>query len=459
MDWLAERYAPRRMRKIFSLERRILLWRKLWLALARHQKRLGLCVITDEALSQMEAALDRIDTKRIEELEKRLRHDVMANIEAFGEVAPAAHPILHLGATSYFLVDNADLINMREALRLLAAYTTHLCRLLLNWAQRHKNRFCLSYTHLQPAQPTTHGRRACLWLQDFLSDIKRLSDLAENLPFRGVKGTVGTQASYMILFDGDAKKVEELDRSVAADFGFSKVMALTSQIYSRKLDLEVAQAVCQLAVSAHKFAQDIRLLTGLGDLRQKSSRTQVGSSAMPHKRNPVDAERVCALCRYVFALEGYVRETASHNWLERSLDDSAARRLYIERLFLAAGSVVRYCCRIVDEFEPSERDISEFAPLLATEGLLMEASRRGGDRQKLHEALRKAAAVYQKSKNANAFLEQVEKEGIMKKEEARRFFDVELLSGRAVEQCERFLREAEEVVNTREAIAPETAGV
>jgi len=459
VDWLAERYAPKEMREIFSLERRVLLWRKLWLSLARHQKRLGLSVITDEALAQMEAALDKIDTKRIEELERCLRHDVMANIEAFGEVAPAARGILHLGATSYFLVDNTDLINIREALRLLAAYTTHLSKLLLNWAERHKNKFCLSYTHLQPAQPTTYGRRACLWLQDFLSDIKRLSNLAETLPFRGVKGTVGTQASYMLLFGGNAKKVEELDRAVAADFGFGKVMPLTSQIYSRKLDLEVAQAVCQLSVSAHKFAQDIRLLTGLGDLRQKTGQTQVGSSAMPHKRNPVDAERVCALCRYVFALEGYVRETASHNWLERSLDDSAARRLYIERLFLAAASAVRYCCRIVEEFEPSERDISGLLPLLATEGLLMEASRRGGDRQKLHEALRRAATVYRQSQSVDAFLEEVEREGIMKREEARKFLDVALLSGRAVEQCEEFLREAAEVVSAQKAVAPEAAGV
>jgi len=180
---------------------------------------------------------------------------------------------------------------------------------------------------------------------------------------------------------------------------------------------------------------------------------------MPHKRNPVDAERVCALCRYVFALEGYVRETASHNWLERSLDDSAARRLYIERLFLAAGSIVRYCCRIVEEIEPSERDISGLLPLLATEGLLMEASRRGGDRQKLHEALRRAASVYQESQSVGAFLEEVEKEGIMKKDEARKFFDVALLSGRAVEQCEKFLKEAAEVVNAQKAVAPETAGV
>jgi len=459
MDWLAQRYAPERMRSLFSAERRGRLWRRLWLALARHQKRLGLAAITDEALAQMEAALEKVDLDRVRHHEERLRHDVMAHIEAFGEDAPAARPIIHLGATSYFLVDNADLITIRDALNLLGGYLSHFCRLLADWADRHKTRFCLSYTHLQPAQPTTHGRRACLWLADFLDDLKRIKQTAENLPFRGVKGTVGTQASYLILFDGDHQKVEQLDCALAEEFGFKRLLPLTGQIYSRKIDLDVAQTLCQLGVSAHKFAQDIRLLAGLGDLTQRTNAQQVGSSAMPHKRNPVDAERVCALCRYIFALEGYVRETASHNWLERSLDDSAARRLYIGRLFMAAASVIRYCCRIVEEFEPSGRDVKEHLPLLATEAIMMEAVKVGGDRQEVHAALRRAAKIYRQRADVEAFLEAVEKEGVLPRERARRWLDIKKLAGRAVRQVERFLADAAGVITLFEAVAPEAAGV
>lgn len=459
MDWLAERYCPREMREIFSAVRRAELWRRLWFSLARHQKRLGIKVITDEALRQMESVLNSVDLKRVEEHEKRLRHDVMAHIEAFGEDAPAAKPILHLGATSYFLVDNADLITQKEALKLLGGYLTHFCRLLADWAERFKDFFCLSYTHLQPAQPTTHGRRACIWLEDFLTDIRSIKELMETLPFRGVKGTVGTQASYLMLFNGDEGKVEELERSVAADFGFSKVVPVTGQIYSRKIDLKVAQVLCHLAVSAHKFAQDIRLLAGLGEMEHKVPEEVVGSSAMPHKRNPVDAERVCALCRYIFALEGYVRETAAHNWLERSLDDSAARRIYIGRLFMASAAVIRYCCRVVEEFHPRRRNISSLLPLLATEGILMDVVKRGGDRQDAHEKLRRASKIYRETGRLSDFLDLLEREGVMRKEEAKRWFDIRRLSGCAVEQVERFLRYADEEMRVFQAVAPEAAGV
>jgi len=391
---LGTRYASPAMQQIWSPQRRAGVWRRLWLALAEAERALGL-PIPDEALVQMRAHLDDADLERVREYEERFRHDVMAHIHHFGDQAPAARGHLHLGATSAFVTDNADLLLARGALGLLVARLLEMLRTLGAFAERYRVLPTVAYTHFQPAQLTTVGKRATLWLQDFLLDARWLADLADALPFRGCKGTTGTQASYLDLFGGDHAKVQELDRRVAAAFGFAGSIPVSGQTYTRKLDSRILDALGGVAQSASKFSTDLRLLQHEGEILEPAEREQVGSSAMPYKRNPMRAERIGSLSRHILSQLGGAHHTAATQWLERTLDDSAIRRMGIPETFLAADAVLVLCGNVVaglDVVEPVvRRNVDRVMPFMATERWLMLGVQAGGDRQALHEVIRRHA--------------------------------------------------------------------
>lgn len=394
MTWespLSSRYASPAMQALWSERRRIGLWRRLWLALMESERELGID-IPAEAIAQLRAHLDDVDLERAAEFEKRLRHDVMAHIHALGEQAPAARPYLHLGATSAFVTDNADLILMREGLGLLLGRVAAVLVALSHTARRHRALPCLAYTHFQPAQLTTVGKRATLWMQEYLLDAEELLHRSETLQFRGVKGTTGTQASFLELFDGDHGKVRELDARVSAKLGFSRAFPVTGQTYTRKQDAQVLAALAGVAASAAKMATDLRLLQHEGELLEPFESEQVGSSAMPYKRNPMRAERMTSLARFVIELEGNAWHTAAEQWLERTLDDSANRRLVIPEAFLATDAILVLATNVAAGLEVREavirRHVDDALPYLVTERLLMRAVKAGGDRQRLHEVIR-----------------------------------------------------------------------
>jgi adenylosuccinate lyase len=388
---LSSRYASPAMQALWSERRRIGLWRRLWLALMESERELGLDVPA-EAIAQLRAHLDDVDLARAAEYERRLRHDVMAHIHALGEQAPAARPYLHLGATSAFVTDNADLLLMREGLGLLLGRVAAVLVALSHTARRHRALPCLAYTHFQPAQLTTVGKRATLWMQEFLLDAEELLHRSDSLQFRGVKGTTGTQASFLELFDGDHDKVRELDIRVSAKLGFPRVFPVTGQTYTRKQDAQVLAALAGIAASAAKFATDLRLLQHEGELLEPFESEQVGSSAMPYKRNPMRAERMTSLARFVIELEGNAWHTAAEQWLERTLDDSANRRLVLPEAFLATDAILVLATNVAAGLEVREavirRHVGDALPFLATERLLMRGVKAGGDRQRLHEVIR-----------------------------------------------------------------------
>ncbi|HXF95908.1 MAG TPA: adenylosuccinate lyase [Gemmatimonadales bacterium] len=391
MSPLAARYASPAMQALWSERRRIRIWRELWLALLEAQRDLGLA-IPPEAVHQVAAHLDDADLERAGEHEKRLRHDVMAHIHHLGEQAPAARPYLHWGATSAYVTDNADLVLMRESLRLVLGRTAAVLVALGKAARRWRDLPCLAYTHFQPAQLTTVGKRVTLWMQDFALDAAELLHRLDTLPFRGVKGTTGTQASFLELFDGDHAKVRELDARVARKMGFARVLPITGQTYTRKLDAQVLAALSGVAQSAAKFATDLRLLQHEGEMLEPFESEQVGSSAMPYKRNPMRAERMTGLARFVIELEGNAGHTAATQWLERTLDDSANRRLAIPEAFLATDAILVLAANVAAGLEVREaviaRHVEEALPFLATERLLLRGVKAGGDRQALHEVIR-----------------------------------------------------------------------
>jgi adenylosuccinate lyase len=379
------------MRALWGDERRIGLWRRLWLALMEAQRDLSLA-IPAEAIDQLRANLDTADLARAAEYERRFRHDVMAHIHHLGDQAPAARPFLHLGATSAYVTDNADLVLMREALRLLLGRLGAVLTPLAEMARRHRAVPCLAYTHFQPAQLTTVGKRAALWAQDFAIDAEELLHRMATLPFRGVKGTTGTQASFLDLFGGDGAKVRELDARVARAMGFDRALPLTGQTYTRKVDAQVLAVCSGVAASAAKFATDLRLLQHEGEILEPFESEQVGSSAMPYKRNPMRAERITSLARYVIELEGNAWHTAATQWLERTLDDSANRRLVLPEAFLGADAILVLSANVAAGLEVRgpviARRVAEVMPFLATERLLMRGVTAGGDRQRLHEVIR-----------------------------------------------------------------------
>jgi adenylosuccinate lyase len=389
---LATRYASPAMVRLWGEAHRAGLWRRLWLTLAEEERRLGLD-IPERAVAEMRAHLDDADLERVRTYERRLRHDVMAHIHHFGDQAPAARPYIHLGATSAYVTDNADLLVLREVVKLLLGRVVAVLRALREFALRYREMPTVAYTHFQPAQLTTVGKRATLWLQDFALDAVALRDLLATLPFRGCKGTTGTQASFLELFGGDHGKVRELDHRIAAAFNFPAPIAVTGQTYTRKLDSRVLDAMAGLAQSASKCATDLRLLQHEAELLEPAETEQVGSSAMPYKRNPVRAERVCALSRYVIALRDNTAYTAATQWLERTLDDSANRRLVLPEASLAADAILILATNIAAGLEVREhtiaRHVEQVMPFMATERWLMLGVRAGGDRQQLHEVIRR----------------------------------------------------------------------
>jgi adenylosuccinate lyase len=389
---LGARYATEAMRRLFSERRRIRTWRQLWIWLAEAEKELGLGV-REEQLEALRAAADDIDFAKAAEYETRFRHDVMAHVHAFGDVAPAARGVIHLGATSCYVTDNADALLHREALGLLVRLLVDAIRSLADLAARHAATPCLAYTHFQPAQPTTAGKRVTLWIQDLLDDLRAVEDLRERVPFLGSKGTTGTQASFLALFGGDAERCERLDRLVAEKAGFARPVAVSGQTYSRKHDYTLLAVLGGIAVTATKVAGDVRLLSGLGEMAEPFDAEQIGSSAMPYKQNPMRSERMASLARHLLALVPEAGQMAAAQWLERSLDDSAGRRIFLAEGFLAADAVLRVLCDVARGLrvnpEVARARLARELPFMATEEVLMLAAKAGGDRQALHERIRR----------------------------------------------------------------------
>ncbi len=391
---LVSRYASAEMSRIWSPQKKFSTWRRLWLALARAERELGL-EISPEQLAEMEAHLDDIDFERAAALERELRHDVMSHIHAFGECCPLARPIIHLGATSCFVADNTELIQLRESLELLRGKLLRLIGLLRELAMAQRELPALGFTHYQPAQLITVGKRACLWLQDFVLDFRRLHREATELPFRGVKGATGTQASFLALFDGDQEKVKQLEKRVTELMGFERAIAVSGQTYTRKLDYFVLSVLSGVAQSAGKMAGDIRLLMNLKEVDEPFETSQVGSSAMAYKRNPMRSERITSLARFVIALAANPANTHVNQWFERTLDDSANRRLALPEAFLATDGVLKLCINVIGGLVVwplvIRRRLDAELPFMATENILMAGVQAGGDRQDLHEAIREHA--------------------------------------------------------------------
>lgn len=390
---LSTRYCSKEMSHLFSPEYKYQTWRKLWTALAKAQKKLGI-PIEKKQIDAMEKKISSIDFEQVEEIEKKVKHDVMAHLHAFGQACPDAQPVMHLGSTSTFLTDNTDLIQMREGLKILRKKCHILLRHLATFSKKYAALPTLSYTHLQPAQPTTVGKRGCLWLQDFLLDFQDLLEREESLHFLGVKGATGTQASFLALFDGNASKVKQLDSLVSKEFGFEKVFGISSQTYTRKQDIKVVSTLASFAASAHKCATDIRLLAHLKEMDEPfDEKTQVGSSAMPHKRNPMLCERICGLSRFLISLNENPSYTLATQWLERSLDDSANRRIVIPEAFLTADALLNLLIRVTSGLvvypKMIEKHLAEELPFLALEMMMIEAVKKGKDRLTVHELLRK----------------------------------------------------------------------
>ncbi len=462
MSWvspLSARYASPAMQGLWGERRRIGLWRRLWLALMTVQKELGLD-IPAAAISQLQAHLDDADLNAAAEYEKRLRHDVMAHIHHLGDQAPGARPFLHLGATSAYVTDNADLVLMREGLQLLLGRVAAVLVALGKLARRHRALPCLAYTHFQPAQLTTVGKRVTLWMQEFALDAEELLHRIATLRFRGVKGTTGTQASFLELFDGDDAKVRELDARVSRQMGFAEVFAVTGQTYTRKLDAQTLACLAGVAQSAAKFATDLRLLQHEGELLEPFESEQVGSSAMPYKRNPMRAERMTGLARFVIELEGNAWHTAAEQWLERTLDDSANRRLVIPEAFLATDAILVLATNVAAGLEVREAEIARHVaaamPFLATERVLMRGVKAGGDRQQLHEVIRRHSLVGEEK-----LLERLAKDPAFKQLGVRAEageLDPAAYVGRAPRQVDEFLdRVLPDLMKGIQAVAPAAA--
>jgi len=448
---LASRYASAAMLELWSPHQRHALWRRLWLALAEAERELGVSGISEEGLAQMRAHLDDIDFDKAAAFERRFRHDVMAHVHAFGDVAPLARPFLHLGATSAFVTDNADVILMRRGLELLRDAVLDVFRELAAFAERWRDEAALAYTHLQPAQLTTVGKRATLWMQDLALDLADLDFRITTLPLRGVKGTTGTQASFLELFHGDHAKVRRLEELVVQRMGFDRVLPVTGQTYSRKLDAQVLGVVAGVAASAAKFAGDIRLLQSFGEIEEPFEPEQIGSSAMAYKRNPMRSERIASLARFVITLEENANHTHSVQYFERTLDDSANRRLVIPESFLATDAILLLMANVAGglEVHPARihRRIMDELPFMATEKLLVRAVESGADRQATHEVIRRhsldAARALKDGADHNDLLERLSRDRAfgLSLDAMRGIADPRDFVGRAPEQVDDFLRD------------------
>ena len=445
---LVERWASAGMAELFSAQRKFSTWRRCWLALAEAEHELGLD-ISEEQIAEMRAHIDDIDFARVAEIERETRHDVVAHIRALGELCPTAKPIIHLGATSCYVGDNTDLILIREALGMVRRMVLNVIDRLAAFAKEHAEVATLGYTHFQPAQCVTVGKRATLWLQDLLIDLRHIETLLAEIRCRGVKGTTGTQASYLKLFAGDHDKVRRLDTLVAQKLGFDASYPVTGQTYPRKLDGEVLGAMACIGASVSKFGNDMRLMQRLGEMSEPFGKKQTGSSAMAYKRNPMRAERMCSLGRYLILMPTHADFTAGTQWFERTLDDSAIRRMTIPETFLAADAVLNLYLNVAEglQVHPKmiERHLAEHLPFMATENILMAAVQKGGDRQELHELIRQhavAAADRMRDEGAeNDLLEQLaaDKQLPLDATEIEQLTDVREFVGRAPEQVAEFL--------------------
>jgi adenylosuccinate lyase len=454
---LIGRYAGRRMARLWSPQSRVSTWRRLWVALAESQRALGLN-ITEEQIDALRAQVDTIDFEVAAAYEQRFRHDVMAHIHALGDAAPVARPIIHLGATSCFVTDNADLILTRTALQVVRDKTIAAIDALASFAGKWKSLPCLGYTHFQPAQLVTVGKRAALWCHELVLDLAEIDHVLACLKFLGVKGTTGTQASFLELFDGDDAKVDTLDRMVAKAFGFEASYSVSGQTYSRKVDARVLGALAGVAESAHRFGTDLRLLAHEREIEEPFESEQIGSSAMAYKRNPMRAERMCSLARFLLALPAAVSQTAATQWLERTLDDSAVRRLVVPQAFLAVDGILNLYLNIVPGLvvHPAviARHVDEQLPFMATENLLVAAVQAGGDRQDLHERIRvHAIAAGERLKNGaaeNDLIERIRNDPAFPALAFDRLLDPERYVGRSARQVEEFITQEIEPIRGRD---------
>ncbi|MBX7259037.1 MAG: adenylosuccinate lyase [Candidatus Hydrogenedentes bacterium] len=447
---LVERFATKEMAQLWSAQRKFSTWRRCWIALAEAEQELGL-PITDEQLAEMRAHVDDIDFAAAERFERELRHDVMAHVHTYGLVAPKAKPIIHLGATSCYVGDNTDLILMREALEIILSKAVNVLRKLCDFAVKWKDLPTLGFTHYQPAQLVTVGKRACLWAQDILFDIEDIERVIGRLRCRGVKGTTGTQASFLALFDGDHEKVKRLEQRVSEKLGFGRAYAVTGQTYPRKVDSDVLRVLAALGESVHKFATDMRLLQNMKEVEEPFGEKQIGSSAMAYKRNPMRCERACALARFLMVSPLHAEMTSSVQWFERTLDDSAIRRLSLPESFLAADGALNLYLSIMEnpDVYPKviERHVRAELPFMATENILMARVKQGGDRQELHEVIRRhsqaAARRVKEEGGDNDLLERLAQDPAigMSMAEIETILDVRQFVGRAPEQVIEFVEQ------------------
>ena len=446
---LSSRYASDYMLKLFSMDMRIQTWRKLWISLAKAEMELGL-PITPEQVAQLEAHVADIDYDCAAAREKEVRHDVMAHVYTYGKVAPDAAGIIHLGATSCYVTDNADIVLYRDGLKYLRGELLKVLANLSEFADTYKAMPTLGYTHYQPAQLVTVGKRATLWMQDLVADLEELDFVIDNMRFLGCRGTTGTEASFLDLFDGDTAKIDAMNAKISGDFGFTKCFAVCGQTYPRKLDSRILNVLSSIAQSCYRMANDIRLLQHDRQVEEPFEKNQIGSSAMPYKRNPMRCERICSLARYLMADALNAPMTASTQWLERTLDDSANRRISLPEGFLCADAVLRLAHNVTDGLHVNEkiveRTVREYLPFMTSENLMMEAVKRGGNRQELHEIIRscsmEATARMKNGESCNLLeLLSARKEFGMTPEEIEALLDPKLYVGRCPEQVTRFLAE------------------
>ena len=453
---LVERNASAEMSQLFGADKKFSTWRRLWVELARAEKKLGID-ITDEQIAQLEKNIDKIDYAKAADYEKKFRHDVMAHVHTFGDAAPKAAGIIHLGATSCYVGDNADLIIMREAMEMITAKLAAVINLLGKFARKYKNMPTLGFTHYQPAQLTTVGKRATLWCYEFAMDLAELEHRIEHLPFRGVKGTTGTQASFLSLFDGNHSKVGKLNDMVCKAFGFKSCCVVTGQTYQRKLDTMAVNTLGLIAQSAHKLCNDIRLLANLKEMEEPFGKSQIGSSAMAYKRNPMRSERVTALSRFVMSLTSSPQMTAAEQWFERTLDDSANRRIVIPEAFLAVDGILEILINVVDGLvvypKVIEARINAELPFMATEDILMAGVKAGGDRQKLHEKIRvyshQAAEQVKIYGKGNDLIERLKADSDFDAINIDKIMSPKLYIGRSSEQVDEFIAEVVEPVRKK----------
>ena len=446
------------MAQLWSPQRRIATWRRMWVALAESEKELGLN-ISDKQIGQLKANIDNIDFEAAANYERDLRHDVMAHVHAYGDVCPDARGIIHLGATSCYVTDNADLVLLREGLELVRNRLVQVIDALGKFAAEYRDLPCLGFTHLQPAQPTTVGKRATLWCYDLVLDLEELEHRISKLRFRGVKGTTGTQATFLSLFEGDHSKVEELDRLVTEKIGFEESYAVTGQTYTRKVDAQIIGVLSGISQSSHKAGSDLRILQGRKEIEEPFGDKQIGSSAMAYKRNPMKAERMCSLARFVTSLQSSADQTFATQWLERTLDDSAVRRLNIPQGFLATDAVLilyqNIAKGIVVYPKSVERHLNEELPFMATEEILMAGVQAGGDRQVLHERIRvhslEAAKQVKEHGQANDLLERLKGDPSFEGVDLSGALDGGRFVGRAPEQVDSFVANIVQPIRDRYA--------